>query len=425
MITKQEMEAALNVLHSFEEEEKAKQGNGHGHAAGGLDEWNAALDIDPPPPRGWLLGNVFCRSFLSSLFGAGGEGKTTLRYAQALSLAIGRSLTGEHVFQGARVLIVSLEDDANELRRRILAARLQYNIPLSELDGWLFLAAPGGKAGKLMSTNKYGQMSQGQFAAHLEAAIVAHGLDLVIIDPFVKSHDIEENHNTAIDNVAQVLSDLAAKHNVAVDAPHHISKGIAEPGNANRGRGASAHTNALRLVYTLTTMSQEEAGSFNIPEQERRLYFRVDRAKLNLAKMTGPAQWFRLVGVPLGNATELYPNGDEVQTVEPWSPPDTWAGLSSEVLNRVLSEIERGMLDKDGQPTGRRYSSAPSAKGERQAWKAVQRLCLDRSEDQCREIIRTWEGNGLLVTRDYEDPTQRRTEGGLFVDNAKRPGTAQ
>jgi hypothetical protein len=46
--------------------------------------------------------------------------------AQLLSLATGRPLTGEHVFQRCRVLIVSLEDDADELRRRVLAAMLHH-----------------------------------------------------------------------------------------------------------------------------------------------------------------------------------------------------------------------------------------------------------------------------------------------------------
>ncbi len=86
-----------------------------------------------PPPRGWLLGNTFCRRFLSSLIRDGGVGKTAVRYAQALALATGRDLTGEHVFQRARVLIISLEDDADELRRRVLAARLHFNIPASDL----------------------------------------------------------------------------------------------------------------------------------------------------------------------------------------------------------------------------------------------------------------------------------------------------
>src|SRR5262249_22255960 len=112
-------------------------------AAGPLGEWDAGDDTELPPPRGWLLGNVFARGFISSLFAEGGTGKTALRYAQYLSLAVGRSLTGEHFFQRCRVLIVSLEDDANELRRRILAARLHHKVDLSEVRGWLFLDAPG------------------------------------------------------------------------------------------------------------------------------------------------------------------------------------------------------------------------------------------------------------------------------------------
>jgi len=116
-----------------------------------------------PPPRGWLLGNTFCRRFLSSLIRDGGVGKTAVRYAQALALATGRDLTGEHVFQRARVLIISLEDDADELRRRILAARLHFNIPASDLDGWLFLSSPGAAAGKLMTTDQKGRAVLGQF----------------------------------------------------------------------------------------------------------------------------------------------------------------------------------------------------------------------------------------------------------------------
>jgi len=98
----------------------------------GLGEWDAGDDTEMPPPRGWLLGNIFARRFMSSLLADGGVGKTALRYAQLLSCAIGRSLTGEHVFQRCRVLIISLEDDVDELRRRILALMLHYKIGRSD-----------------------------------------------------------------------------------------------------------------------------------------------------------------------------------------------------------------------------------------------------------------------------------------------------
>jgi AAA domain len=47
----------------------------------GLGEWDAGDDTEAPPPRAWLLGNIFCRMFLSSLLGDGGVGKTAARIA--------------------------------------------------------------------------------------------------------------------------------------------------------------------------------------------------------------------------------------------------------------------------------------------------------------------------------------------------------
>jgi hypothetical protein len=379
----------------------------------GLGEWNAALDVDPPPPRGWLLGNTFCRTFLSSLIGAGGAGKTALRYAQALSLATGRELTGEHVFQRCRVLIVSLEDDDMELRRRIRAARLHYDIPLSEVDGWLWLAAPGKKAGKLMVTNERGRAVPGNLGANLEATIIKHSIDLVMLDPFVKSHSVEENLNSAIDDVTQQLTDLATKHNIAVDAPHHVSKGQMTPGDAERGRGASAYIAAARLVYTCLPMNDDEAQNFGISQQDRRDFIRVDSGKVNIARHARNAKWFHLISITLDNATTLYPSGDEVQTVETWEPPKLWADVSNDDTDHMLTTIDAGLSD------GNLYSDASRATT-RAAWKVVQNAKREKSEAQCREIIRTWVKNGVLIKTPYDNPKNRNEEHGLKLSTEKR-----
>jgi hypothetical protein len=230
----------------------------------------------------------------------------------------------------------------------------------------------------------------------------------------VKSHSVEENSNSAIDDVVQVLVDLAAKHNIAIDVPHHVSKGSSDPGNASRGRGASAMKDGGRLIYTLTPMSLEEAEIFGIPEEKRRLLVRVDSAKVNITKPLGAAKWFRLVGVPLGNATELYPNGDEVQTVEPWMPPDTWADLSVDLLNKILAVIDAGL------PDGSRYTDAPRA-DDRAAWKVITGHAPTKTEGQAREVIKTWVKNRVLIRRDYDNPTTRKPAKGLWVDPTKRP----
>jgi hypothetical protein len=135
------------------------------------------------------------------------------------------------------------------------------------------------------------------------------------------------------------------------------------------------------------------------------------------------AKWFRFVGVRLGNGTKgddgspggIYPNGDEVQTVETWEPPNTWADTSIQTLNTILTEIDRG------RDTGQRYSEASKAT-DRAAWKVVQRHYPDKSEAQCREIIRTWVRNGVLLSEQYDDPVRREPANGLRLDTTKRPG---
>jgi hypothetical protein len=380
--------------------------------AGGLDSWDVGECLVMPPPRGWLLGNIFCRGFVSSLLAGGGVGKTALRYTQLISAALGRSLTGEHVFQRCRVLILCLEDGTEELMRRIQAVLIHHGINQSDLTGWLFAKALGSADGKLMGMDEKGRLVRGALADTLNNEIVGRRLDLVCLDPFVKSHAVEENDNGAIDQVMQILTDLCTEHNISIDTPHHNSKGTADPGNADKGRGASSMTGAGRLFYTLAPMSTAEAKNFGIPERDRRLYIRMDAGKVNPCRATD-AVWFRLVGVKLGNGTDLYPNGDEVQTVEPWTPPDTWAGLNNHLLNRILDDIDAGL---DGTP----YSGAKQAGEARGAWTVVTRHAPDKSPGQAKEIIKTWIANGVLVETDYVDKW-RKSAKGVRSDPAKRP----
>ncbi len=380
-----------------------------------LGEWDAGDDDAPISPRGWLLGTTSCRRFVGSLLSEGGVGKTALRIAQALALATDRPITGEHVFQRCRVLIVSLEDDRDELRRRVRAAMQHHGISQDEVRGWLFLATPDATAGKLVVADDMGQPARSKLADTLEACITKRAIDVVILDPFVKSHGVEENNNAAMDAVVAVLADMATRHDIAIDVPHHTRKGTAGPGDADAGRGASAMKDAARLVYTLTRMTTEEAQNLGIEEKDRRFLIRMDSAKVNIAPPLEEAKWFRLVGVPLGNATDLYPKGDEVQTVEVWTPPNAWDGLSSHLLNRILDEIDTGL------PDGNRYSDGNRAT-DRAAWRAVTKHAPEKTEAEARRIINTWVKNGVLVSTDYESPTVRKTVKGLQVVTAKRPG---
>jgi hypothetical protein len=383
-----------------------------------LQEWDAGDDDKPISPRGWLLGNVFCRRYVSSIIAAGGIGKTAVRIAQLLSLASGRSLTGEHVFQQCRVLVISLEDDPDELRRRVRAAMIHHNVTREEVRGWLFLSAPGGNTGKI--SGKGGEAEKPEktgLAKELRDTIRRRRIDVVSLDPFIKAHGEDENNNNAIDGVLTILASCAAELNCSVDVPHHVAKGISDPGNADRGRGASAMKDGARLVYTLNVMTEEEAKTFNVPEEERRSLVRMDSGKVNIAPPLKSAKWFRIVGVSLGNPSELYPHGDEVQTVEPWVAPDAWEGLSNTVLNAILSDIDKGL------PDGNRYTDQRNA-GDRAAWALVAKHAPTKNETQAKEVIRTWVRNGVLVSSQYQNTATRKPAYGLNVNASKRPTDA-
>jgi hypothetical protein len=387
-----------------------------------LNEIDAGDDPGPIPPRGWLLANQFCRKFLSSIVATGGTGKTALRLLQYLALATGRALTGEHVFRRCRVLLLSFEDDIVEVGRRLLAASIYYGIKRAELKGWLFIAAPRGIK---LAEMHHGSRQIGQLEKTLRDAIERRKPDLIGLDPFVKLHALEENDNGAMDFVCDLLTRLAIEYDIAVDAPHHQKKGTPTPGDADSGRGASGIKDAGRLVHTLTAMSEEEAKMFGISHTERRGYVRLDPAKVNITPPSQHTKWFRLVGVNIGNGTKAddgspggdYPNGDDVQTVEPWTPPDTWADISIATITVVLSEIDRGL------DNGQRYSDATKA-GDRAAWKVVQRHCPEKTEGQCREIVKTWVKNGVLRSEPYDDPVRREPVKGLRLDASKMPGPA-
>jgi hypothetical protein len=318
--------------------------------SGGLEIWDAGDDPGPIPPRQWLLGNQFCRSFISSIVAAGGVGKTALRLLQFISLATGRNLCGQHVFRRCRVLLISLEDDRNELQRRIKAVldycaekhlmtkNELYNINRAELKGWFFCSSP--KLVKLAEMQNRKRII-GPLEREIRVAVLRYKPDLLSFDPFIKTHALEENSSGDMDFVCDLLARLGIEFDIAVDSPHHVHKGLMTPGDADSGRGSSGIKDVGRLVYTLVPMSEGEAAVFQIDRADRRSYVRLDSAKVNIAAHSAKATWFHIVGQNIGNGTREYPNGDTIQVVEPWNPPDAWKDTTADGLNAILNDIAK------------------------------------------------------------------------------------
>ena len=55
----------------------------------------------------------------------------------------------------------------------------------------------------------------------------------------------------------------------------------------------------------------------------------------------------------------------------------------------------------------------------------MRKHCPEKSEAQCREMIRQWVKAEIAFTDKYENPERREEEKGLFVDPGKRPRYAR
>jgi hypothetical protein len=368
----------------------------------------AGEDLSPIPPRQWLLGTNFCCGYLSGLTGAGSTGKTALRLLQLIALALGRGeLVGDHCFRRTKVLIVYLEDDEEELRRRISAACRYRQIDQTELVGWLAYWTP--KDLRLIEVSEFRKVRPGGLAHALEHIIKRLDIGLVSIDPFVKSHGADENDNNLIDQAATMFLSVAHACGCACDYVHHDRKGISVAGDADRARGASSLVNASRLLKTLSKMTQVEAKALGVKDSERKFLVRLDDAKINIAPPSEETVWFKLVDVAIGNPTEAYPKGDHVQTVEPWVPPDPFAGLARATILEIFKAL------RAGPEPGEFYLSDVKA-DEDWAGRPICKLA-SKEEDEAKRILKTWIKNGVLIEDEYTSPKRKHKKRNRLIVN--------
>ena len=181
-------------------------------------------------------------------------------------------------------------------------------------------------------------------------------------------------------------------------------------------RGGKALTDAARVGLTMASMTPDEASSLGVAEAERWQHVRIDDQKVNMAPRAERAQWFRLETQQLGNGTEMYPRGDVVAALVPWTPPSVFRDIPATEINAVLDVIEGGL------PSGGRYS--PSRRGKSNGrWVGFALMQhLGVGEDQAANIASQWLKTGLLVVVEERDSETRKVVSGVRVVATKRPG---
>lgn len=174
----------------------------------------------------------------------------------------------------------------------------------------------------------------------LVAEIIARKIDVLIIDPFVSCHEVQENDNSAMDMVVKEWGKVADRGNCAVELVHHTRKmGDAVEVTTESSRGGSSQTDACRVVRTVNRMTKQEATNAGV--ENHRLYFRTYNDKANFAPPVEKSDWFKLEGVDLGNGYMGLP-GDSVGVVVEWDWPDATAGMTAADFDKVAAEVRGG-----------------------------------------------------------------------------------
>ena len=247
------------------------------------------------------------KKYITGLVAPGGVGKSSLALALAVSVASNTDILQFRVRQQANVLILNNEDSTDELQRRIAGIVTQFQICPSSIEDRLFYTS--GYEGKYMlSEISDGSQKETAFVQDLIQRMLDNDIGLLIVDPFVSTHNAPENDNTAMDQVMSIYRKVAAKTGAAIIAIHHTRKldnNGSSAGNADIARGASAFKDAARVIATLTPMADKEASGLKFDSVKQSHHIRLDSGKQNFSAKMSNEQWFRMESCLIANGERV------------------------------------------------------------------------------------------------------------------------
>lgn len=365
------------------------------------------------PPRPWIMRGLLIRKQVTSLIAAGGAGKSIFGLTIAMHLAAGRDFGPFKCVGGPfRVAVLSVEEDQDELDRRIHAIAKAYKFTQQDLLNLYIInataddpivATVGDGNSKVVRKTKFGE--------EMERLLFRDAIDVVMLDPFVEIWDGDENSNGQVKGAAAIIRNMVRRLNAACLLMHHVRKGVLTPGDVDGGRGASSLSGLVRLAHTVTNMTKEEAALFQIPNPKG--IIRVDHAKGNYLPAPERAAWFKFEQVELDNADPAFGTvGDRVGVLKPWELPGLFDGVDLATIDLILAAIDKG--------TGvERWSLAPQSK-DRFVGVIIAQIAEINAE-RAAKIAATWKKSGLLFEEEYTSFAQRKKLKGIRVDWTKRP----
>lgn len=353
--------------------------------------------------REFVYGTHYIRKYVSVTSSPGGLGKTSNSIVEALSMATHRPLLGTKPPAAVKVWLFNAEDPRDEMERRIMAACIHYRLKPDDLTGRLFLDTGREQELVVAIDDKKGVRIQQPIVEAVVQQIKSNGIDVMIIDPFVSTHRVNENDNGAIDAVAKLWGKIADETNCAIDVVHHIRKVSDRDATVEDSRGAVSLISAARSARILNQMSADQAKEASINPDDRFSFFNVNSGKSNMTVRSGRVDWRKLVSVPLGNGRGLTKPQDHAGVVTGWKWPST-EEIVGETAPNVLEAIKT-LVDNGS------YKEKANAKpwvGEAVAYVLGQDVDDKATRKKIGLMLQQWFADGHFHVAEERDHVNRR-----------------
>jgi hypothetical protein len=176
------------------------------------------------PEKAWLIHSIWAHSGVGIIGGAPKCCKSWLGLDMAVSVASGTPCLGRFAVEDPGPVLVYLAEDAlPAVRSRIAALCAQRRLELEHLEAFV-VTAP------LL------RLDVKQDQQRLRRTIAALQPRLLLLDPLIRLHRLDENSSADISGLLGYLRDLQRSFGTAIVLVHHVGKKQhAQPGQALRG----------------------------------------------------------------------------------------------------------------------------------------------------------------------------------------------
>jgi RecA-family ATPase len=208
------------------------------------------------PEREWIVRDMIPAGTVSMLLGDGGDGKSTLILQLAVARAIGRDWIGTLPSEG-RTLVLSAEDDHDELHRRVDAIRQHYGASFKDLGG-LRLVDLVGEDAVLGELVKGGRICATALFDAVVKYISEFRPDFVIIDALADAFAGDEINRSQARQFIGLLKKPAREYGCAFLCLAHPS--ISGMNTGNGTSGSTGWSNSVRSRLYLEKPKPENVG---------------------------------------------------------------------------------------------------------------------------------------------------------------------